>query len=276
MYRDRIMKVIEKRRKIIQLMSALIYNLNLNGFMTGAIYKGNVKSFCVPGLNCYSCPGAIASCPLGSIQTALITLDYRFPFYVIGTLLLFGVLLGRSICGFLCPFGLIQELMYKIPTKKIKKNNISRKLSMIKYIILILFVLIIPLIFLEPGFCKYICPAGTLEAGIIITSFNSSIRELTGILFSWKILILLIVLIISVFVYRGFCRFICPLGAFYAMFNKISLFNIEIDKNRCNGCRECINVCKMDVLKIGDGECIRCGECINACKSKAIVYKIMK
>ena len=103
------------KRKVIQIISTFLYNPNIFNFFEGKIYKGNAKSVCVPGLNCYSCPGAIGSCPLGSLQNSIANPLLKFPFYILGLLLLFGILLGRTICGFLCPFGLIQELLYKIP-----------------------------------------------------------------------------------------------------------------------------------------------------------------
>ena len=110
-------------RRLIQLYTALLYNAYLKGFAEGQIYDGPLKSVCVPGLNCYSCPGAIGACPLGSLQNAVSASADRPGFYVIGILMLFGLFLGRVICGFLCPFGLIQELLHKIPSKKMRKRS---------------------------------------------------------------------------------------------------------------------------------------------------------
>ena len=161
------MRRAEFRRKCIQLASALLYNANFAGFASGTIYKGDPKGVCVPGLNCYSCPGAVAACPLGSLQNALSAMPDKLPLYILGILMLLGLTLGRLICGFLCPFGLIQELLHKIPGKKIKKGRWSRKLSWLKYAVLAVFVVAIPLWYAFtagyplPGFCKYICPAGT-------------------------------------------------------------------------------------------------------------------
>ncbi|MCD8036804.1 MAG: 4Fe-4S binding protein [Clostridiales bacterium] len=264
------------KRKYIQLISALVYNANIKGFANGELYHGQLKSVCVPGLNCYSCPGAIASCPLGSLQNAVAVSGKRLPFYVVGTLLLFGVILGRTICGFLCPFGLIQELLHKIPLPKVGKSNITRKLSYLKYIILAVFVIIIPLAAASPEFCKYICPAGTLEGGIPIVSSNEQIAAMTGTLFNWKIFVLAVILIGSVFVYRGFCRFICPLGAIYSFFNRISVLGMKVDEDKCVHCGKCVELCKMDILKVGDRECIACGECIKVCGEKAICRKSLK
>ena len=121
------------RRKCIQLASALIYNANIKGFRDASIYQGKLKGMCVPGLNCYSCPGASFSCPLGTLQNALSSIKYRIPMYIFGIFILFGLLFGRIICGFLCPFGLLQELLHKIPLPKVKKGRVTRYLSWLKY-----------------------------------------------------------------------------------------------------------------------------------------------
>lgn len=259
-------------RRYTQLIAAVLYNCNFRGFADGTIYSGASKGICVPGLNCYSCPGAMFACPLGSFQAALRASKYRLPYYMLGTLLLFGLLFGRLICSFLCPFGLIQELINKIPTPKIKKSPVTRALSKLKYLVLIVFVAAIPLIKDMPGFCKYICPAGTLEGGIPLLIRNESLRQMAGFLFSWKALFLIAVLVLCVFCYRAFCRFLCPLGAIYSFFNPISFFGIKVDDHKCTGCGACVRACKMDVNKVCDGECIQCGECIKVCPVKAIAF----
>lgn len=116
-------------------------------FLNGRIWQGPSKSICVPGLNCYSCPGALGACPLGALQSSLSGVLLRFPFYVLGLMLLFGLLFGRTVCGWLCPFGFIQELLYKIPSPKFTKNKATRTLTKLKYIIGLLFVIILPVIF---------------------------------------------------------------------------------------------------------------------------------
>lgn len=155
------------QRRLIQLYTALLYNAHVKGFIKGDIYTGSSKMLCVPGFNCYSCPGAVGACPLGALQNAVASSGSRAPTYVLGILLLYGLILGRTICGFLCPVGLMQELLHKIPTPKVPKGRLTRAFSWVKYVILVVFVIGIPLWYASqryplPAFCKYICPAGTL------------------------------------------------------------------------------------------------------------------
>ena len=270
-------------RRLIQVYTALLYNAYIKGFAEGEIYTGVLKNACVPGLNCYSCPGAISACPLGSLQNAISASADRPAFYVIGIILLFGMFLGRVICGFLCPFGLIQELLHKVPVKKLKKSKITQKLTWIKYVILGIFVVVIPLFFglrkqPLPAFCKYICPAGTLEGALMLMLHpdNADLRSLTGGIFYWKLAVLIAMVISCVFIFRAFCRFICPLGAIYSLFSKIALLGVRVDMNRCNNCGACVKTCQMDIKRVGDRECIQCGECIDVCPEKAITFKAGK
>ena len=272
------------KRRLIQLYCALLYNANLKGFQTGRIYTGNTKAACVPGLNCYSCPGAVGACPLGSLQNALASSGNRAGTYVLGILLLYGILLGRTICGWLCPLGMIQELLHKIPTPKIRKSRVTRVLSWLKYVVLVIFVISIPLWYglkhnlPVPSFCKYICPAGTLEAamGLLSNSGNSSFFSMLGILFTRKFIILLAIATACIFCYRSFCRFLCPLGAIYSLFNKIAVVGVRVDDDKCIHCGGCVRHCQMDVRHVGDHECINCSGCMGVCPTGAISLKAGK
>ena len=230
------------KRRLIQLYAALLTNANIKGFATGKIYTGSTKTACVPGLNCYSCPGAIGACPLGALQDSLAASSTRAPAYIFGILILFGLLLGRVICGFLCPFGLIQELLYKIRSPKLRKNRFTRILSYFKYVLLGILIAI-PVIYAGiPSFCKYVCPAGTLEGAVSLLANieNSDFYAMLGYLFTWKFAILVVVVVACVFIYRAFCRFICPLGAIYGLFCRLSLLGVKLDKNKCIDCGLCI------------------------------------
>ena len=276
---NKIKKWMPSKRKIMQLYFAVLFNANLKGFVTGNIYQGGSKIMCAPGINCYSCPGAIGACPLGSLQGAF-SADHSTLYYVFGILLLYSIMLGRMICGWLCPFGLIQELLYKVPTPKLKKSPVTRLLSYLKYVILVFFVFIIPITYAFkdtplPAFCKYICPAGTIEGGLILLSnqVNASYFSMLGPIFTWKFLMMVSIVVGSVFAFRLFCRFLCPLGALYGLFNKISFFGVKVNMDKCTRCNLCVSHCKLDIHQVGDQECISCGECIDVCPTKAISWK---
>ncbi|MBO7335229.1 MAG: 4Fe-4S binding protein [Lachnospiraceae bacterium] len=263
-----------RRRICIEGIAALIQNANFKGFFTGKIYEGPGKNVCVPGLNCYSCPGAVGSCPIGSLQGFLSKLKFRFPYYILGLLIFFGALLGRVVCGFLCPFGLLQELINLIPFP-VKRNRFKadRPLRFLKYVILIVFVIILPIcIKLTPFFCKYICPSGTVS-GILLSISNSAVASKLGKIFTWKLIVLLCVLISSLIIFRPFCKYICPLGAIYGLFNRFSLVKMECDKSKCIECGKCAAACKMCVdpsKSPNSTECIRCGDCIKTCPVNAL------
>jgi len=276
-------QVINKKgrlRTFIQALSALGLNGNLTGFAAGKIYTGPLKGVCVPVLNCYSCPGALGACPIGALQSSLSTIGGKVSYYVVGALLLFAVTLGRFFCGFLCPFGWLQELLYKIPTKKtVVQLKIDQPLRYLKYAVLLVLVVGLPLLLRNaldmstPYFCKWLCPAGTLEAGVPLALTNAPIRESLGGMFLWKMLLLAGMLVASVAVCRPFCKYICPLGAFYGLFARMSLLRYRLDEAACTHCGACKAVCQMQVDPVtnpNSAECIRCGACIHACPHGAL------
>ena len=268
----------KKGRGRIQLIAALIQNADFRGFFTGKIYQGAMKSVCVPGLNCYSCPGALGACPIGSLQASLAARPIRVPYYVLGLLLFFGALLGRAVCGFLCPFGFVQELLHKIPfpKKKVKTFPGDKQLRWLKYAVLAVLVVGLPALFLgwTPTFCKYLCPAGTLEGGLpLVLIHGGRLQFRIGPLFWRKVAILAAVLITCLFIYRPFCKYLCPLGAIYGPMNRASLYRMRRCEGRCTHCGVCAATCPMQVdpsKTPNSAECIRCGACVHACPTGAL------
>ena len=268
----------------MQALWALITNAHLSGFVTGQIYSGALKRFCVPGMNCYACPGALGACPIGALQTMLTARKPRFAFYVLGWLAMLGVLLGRFICGWLCLFGLVQELLYKIPTPKLTvPARLDQHLRRLKYVFLLVFVILLPTILRDefglsvPYFCKWICPVGMLEGGVPLYLLDAGIRQAAHALYAWKFGILVFVLLLSVLVHRPFCKYICPLGAFYALFQRVSFLRLELNSDACVHCGACAKVCKMQVNPAqtpNSAECIRCGDCVHACPKNALHFKM--
>lgn len=273
----------EKKRHIFQAIWALLTNSYLLGFAEGKIYQGPIKNLCVPGLNCYSCPGAIASCPIGALQAVLSSPKYHFSFYIAGFLFMVGAVFGRFVCGWLCPFGLIQDLLHKIPfVKKVRTFKGDRPLRFVKYGILAVFVILLPMCVTDiigqgsPAFCQWICPAGTLEGGWPLVAANKGLQDAIGWLWAWKNVLLIAAVIAALIIYRPFCKYICPLGAVYAVFNRVSLMRYSVDENTCIHCGKCSAVCQMEVDPIrnaNNAECIRCGRCINVCPTGALTRR---
>ena len=264
----------------IQAAATLLTNIHISNLFKGKIYQGNVKTMCVPGLNCYSCPASTGACPIGAFQAVVGSSKFKFTYYITGFFILLGVLLGRFICGFLCPFGWFQDLLHKIPGKKLSTEKL-KPLRYLKYVILVVFVILLPAFVTnslgmgDPFFCKYICPQGVLEGAIPLALANSGIRAALGHLFTFKFTILALFIILSILFYRPFCKWICPLGAIYSLFNKVSFLKIQVDHEKCVGCQKCSRVCKMDVNVVdtpNHPECIRCGECMKVCPTDAICY----
>lgn len=263
------------KRHLTQICASILYNGRFFGVNTGTLNAGKV---CVPGLNCQYCPGAIAGCPLNALQNIFGGGLFRLPFYVIAGILLFALLLGRIICGWLCPFGLFFDLLYKVPTTKQKKSALTAKLSYLKYLIFAVCIVLIPAyLFFTKGqtflaFCEELCPNGQL---------NATVMKLTNTGFAFlysdtKLAIAVAVIIASVFIFRPFCRFFCPLGAFYGLFNKISIFAMQIDESKCIDCNACQRACPADCKKVGDAECVACGKCKKVCPTDAVYLGVRK
>ncbi|MBR2675083.1 MAG: 4Fe-4S binding protein [Mogibacterium sp.] len=266
----------EIKRKIIQIAAFGYSNPHLQNFAGGRLYEGSWKQFCNPGMNCYSCPAAGLACPIGAMQAGANSADYRFGFYATGMVLALGVILGRVVCGFLCPFGLVQELLHKIPSPKL---HLPKWMTYIKYGLLAVFVILLPMLAFgglgvrSPSFCKFICPVGIIEGGLPILATHPELRAVVGWLFGLKSLILIVTIAGSVLVSRFFCKLMCPLGAIYGLLNPIAVYRMDIDSAKCVSCGVCAKVCPMDVnptLKPNSAECIRCGKCITACPTEAL------
>lgn len=259
------------KRRLFQIGSLLVSNSYFAVFINRTIYQGWFKSTCVPFMNCYGCPLAMASCPIGTLQHFAIV--GAFPFLLIGFLGIIGVTVGRMTCGWLCPFGFFQEMLYKIKTPKF---HLPKILNNLKYVILAVTILIA--IFLaEPWFCK-LCPIGSLEASIPLTIWNPSgdffagqggILARLSPLFYIKITILIFLVAIAIFIAQPYCRYLCPLGAIYSIFNRFSLWRMKSPEEDCELCGECSKelakkICptKLNVYQTpNDGDCIRCLDC---------------
>lgn len=270
-----------KLRLLIQVLYTIVTNGYAYGYLNGKIYKGPLKYVCVPGLNCYSCPGAVGSCPIGALQAALNERKVQVPFAVLGFLFVFGSVFGRFVCGWLCPFGLFQELLHKMPLfRKRKQLPYHKILKYGKYVVLFGLVIIgSSFVFTGlskvPAFCKYLCPSGTFMGAIPLLTANADLRGQIGGLFYWKAAVLVGIVLLSMKVYRPFCQYLCPLGAVYGWFNKFSLVQIRWEQDNCINCMDCKKACPVDLtpeeISVSP-ECIKCGNCVDACQAGCLKF----
>ncbi len=253
-------------RRASQAFGLMLANLYISVIFRAEIYKGPLKSVCVPFLYCHACPTANFACPIGTLQHyAAIR---KFPFFLMGHLMLIGLLIGRMACGWLCPFGLLQEVMYKV---KSKKFEVPKIFSYLPYVVLVGLAILLPFFTTEHWFSK-LCPVGTIVAGIPWVGWNpvnpttgdpTILPGTVGVLFAVKIFLLAGFLYLFVKTKRPFCRFICPLGLFWSFFNKVSILKLEVGEG-CNKCNTCKDICPEDIKVYEDPnsrDCIRCLDC---------------
>lgn len=254
-------------RRFTQLgIGTLLFNSYFAVGSTRQIYDGVFRNICVPGLNCHACPTAIMGCPIGMLQFFAAT--HKFPWFLIGFLAVIGLISGRFTCGWLCPFGFFQDITHAFKRFKVR---IPKQLNYLKYVVLVSLVIIIPYFTYEHWFSK-LCPCGALIGAIPWAIWNPNdptfgaayIAPLDiGTMFWIKMWILGIFLVLFLFIKRPFCRTICPLGATYAIFNKVSLVSLEV-KDSCTDCGRCRELCPMDLnfkTEINTENCIKCLDC---------------
>ncbi|MCL1862528.1 MAG: 4Fe-4S binding protein [Defluviitaleaceae bacterium] len=258
-------------RHMAQLGFFILQNPFFKNFFSGEIYQGNLKHVCTPGLNCYACPAAAFSCPIGAAQMFFAGARHSISLYVTGFLLTVGVIFGKFICGFVCPMGFLQDLLYKIKTPKLILR--LRYLRYIKYFVLVGFVVLLPMIFSNPTFCAYICPSGTIFGAVPLLAVHDFLHDYIGLQFVIKAVIAIGIVVISVFVLRIFCRVLCPLGAIYSLLNGVAILHMKCDAEKCISCKNCFNACHIKIrpkIEPNHPECFRCGKCTSACKQKAL------
>jgi len=265
------------RRRVVQLISLFVTNSYFVAIPRATFYQGALKGACVPVLNCYACPLAWGSCPVGALQHFVIVRG--FPFYVVGTLGIIGALVGRWPCGWLCPFGFFQDLVHKLRVPKFSPPDWLRHL---KFVFLFGVAGVLVWFTFEPWFCK-LCPAGTLEAGLPWLAWKARGSEgafgmeFATRVFALKVGILVGLVALMATVRRPFCRFVCPLGALLGLTNKVSLLKLDTDLDscaiayalgsdyeNCAKCKHCSRFCPMGLKvpeQIGSVDCIRCMNC---------------
>jgi polyferredoxin len=266
-------------RRISQVaVATVLFNSYFKVFQTRRIYAGPIRQLCIPGLSCHACPSAVAGCPIGMLQH--FAAAHSFPFYLIGFLGLIGLTSGRFTCGWLCPFGLLQDVSYAFKRLTVR---IPKLLNYGKYVVLLVLAIIIPYITNEHWFSK-LCPCGALIAGIPWALWNPTdpvfgiaaiAPESIGTLFWVKLTILGVFLILFLLIKRPFCRTICPLGAIYSLFNRISLVSLK-QASICQDCGKCRELCPVDLearTEINSANCIKCLDCLQ-CKHVKFAWNL--
>lgn len=216
---------------------------------------------CGPVFHCYSCPMAFVACPIGILGH--FAAWHMIPFIALGTLILVGAMIGTAVCGWMCPFGLLQDMLGKIP---VRKFNLPDWTGYGRYVALIGLVLVIPFLYGVGHwlfFCS-VCPAGALEGGM----YNVAQQAQAGEPIVWpnaiKMTILIGLIVSSIFILRPWCTVLCPLGGIFALFNRFSAFNLRFNDPSCKTCGACADRCRYGVLPaedVNNARCIRCLEC---------------
>jgi len=268
-------------RRLTQFTALLAINPYFAYFSSRLTFQGSLKGVCVPGLNCYACPLTVFSCPIGSLQHSFVLLSARVKgylaqgfgvlLYVLGSVGLVGAAVGRMPCGWICPFGLLQDLLYKIPVPKLR---LPRGVNLGRYAFLAVLAVFIPFLTATAWFSR-LCPMGALEGGILLKAVPPrDPLPPTGWFFWLKMAVLAAFLLWFVFSKRPFCRAVCPLGAMLGVCNRFSLYRMRVDTGSCTECGACRKVCPVDIDIFEDPDspdCIRCLECQRSCPQKAIV-----
>lgn len=254
-----------KKRRVVQTLSLLILHSS---------WGPEFKWLCNPVLSCHSCALSWFACPIGVFVH--FSGYHLFPFLALGTVLLVGMLFGKLLCGWACPFGFLQDLLHKIPSVKITLPGWTTHM---KYFLLFILVFMIPYLFGEStlySFCR-ICPAGTLQASVPSMLANGFSGFQASTLVRW--LVLAAILIMAVVSLRSFCKILCPIGALLAPLNYVACWAIKAPRANCMNCGACDKACPMEIqpserINAGvfanrDPECITCHECQSACRAAA-------
>jgi ferredoxin-type protein NapH len=220
-----------------------------------------LHNICGPVFHCYACPLATFACPIGVIaQFGAVQL---FPFIAVGLLLTLGALFGSVICGWVCPFGLLQDLAAKVPVKKFKLPAWS---GYFRYVVLVVAVLAVPYFFGEGHwlFICRVCPAGALEKAVPDMVSQAATGQSVVFPSGVKLSILAVFLVAIFISIRPWCRVLCPLGAIFAFFNRFSVFSMKLDEYKCTKCNRCRTLCSYGIepdITPNSDRCIRCLEC---------------
>jgi len=259
------------KQRVVQTLSLIVLNSNVRGAET--------FGFCLPVMHCNTCPWSWTLCPvyklteLVQFHEPLVSVEWL----VIAAIFAVCAFVGRFFCGWICPAGFVQDLLYKIPSPKF---SIPIHMQWLKYGFLFITVVAVAYFIgkeVPAFFCAY-CPTSTIES--IIPAMIFSPEYVLGAAGYWRFPVLALVLLLAVTSARSFCKIMCPIGAMVAITNKFSLFSIKLSADKCIHCHKCDKSCPMDVpvekcattgKKVSrDLECVECLTCEGVCPTTAI------
>lgn len=219
-------------------------------------------------------PSIHALCPFGGIESlyTFFTTGGFIEKIFSGTMILFvitlviAIIFRRSFCGLICPFGAIQEFFGKLGQKIFKKKfimprKIDKPLRYLKYVILA-----ITVFYAWKTAGLWMSPYDSWSAYSHLPEGISSVWAESAIG-----LILLIITVVGSIIYdRFFCKYLCPVGAFYAIVGRFSSYRVVRDENKCIDCGICSKECPVNIdvqyfKEVKSAECISCQTCVLNC-----------
>lgn len=225
-----------------------------------------------------------ALCPFGGFETliTLLTSGRFVPRVMVSSLILsFGLLMSiiffkRGFCGWICPFGTVQELLGKLKKKKTKiPKKYDTKARYLKY-----------------GVLAFAVIGAGLTGTLVFRQYDPFMTFFhfgKGILWNYEaeefashitaFILTIGVLIFSVFISRFWCKYFCPLGAGMGILSKFSFLKLKNNTKKCTKCKTCSKVCPANIQihnkkEVKDAECITCGKCVNACPEKSLSFNL--
>lgn len=214
---------------------------------------------------------------LRDVVTAFLTDSFSFSGFanqlvLLGTVFLMTILWGRFFCGYLCSFGTMQELMGWISRRqrlwqRTLPSEADRIMKYVKYAVLLIVILL---------WTMQLPVDSTLSPwGIFGMLVSGNLTVMYSAIPTLGFAALLAILTGSFFIERFFCRYLCPLGALFALSSAHRFFRIDRKVKSCTGCRVCSRECATGVIihnqkKVTSGECIECMRCTDVCTSAAL------
>lgn len=239
-----------------------------------------------PFLNCQACEMATGACPIGQTQQSLAR--GSLPLLAAGSVLAAGALLGRWICGWLCPCGLVGDILDRASLRRFRPRQGWRWGGFVA----LGFVLLGGAAFFAFGvegqapFCTTFCAAGKVY-GLLPYYATTAAPDVAAIgasdglgVFLFHAALFALFLLAAILVSgRVFCRYLCPLGALFGLFHRFAFVRVVHRAEACNGCGRCLGRCPMAIDLADPGfltqsACIRCGRCVELCARGARAWDL--